>query len=87
MSGDNVDPRPTDVYYLKKSDNQSIIYMSIEGIMELAKTLIDSGSTRNFIDTQYVDDRGITRIPLKNARSVIAIDGKEVEFKIWERIY
>ncbi|QRV83709.1 Retrotransposable element Tf2 protein [Ceratobasidium sp. AG-Ba] len=87
-SNEQEDPKkrtPTDVYYLKKSNNQSIIYTSVGGIMEPAKTLIDSGSSRNFIDKDYVREKNIPTTKLANKKSVIAIDGKEIEDVISEK--
>ena len=54
--------------------------------MEPAKTLIDSGSSRNFIDTSYVKEKGIKTTTLKTERSVIAIDGKEIDQKISQKV-
>jgi hypothetical protein len=76
----------TNVYYVKKSKNQSIIYTAVEGTMELAKTLIDSGSSRNFINEGYVLEKGLTWIPLGTERSVIAIDGKEIQQKVTKEV-
>src|SRR5213595_950690 len=67
------------VYYLKKSDQQSLIYTTIEEIMEPARTLIDSGSSRNFIDKNYARTQNIPIETLKVKRSVIAIDGKTIK--------
>jgi hypothetical protein len=82
MSEDRKDPQSANVYYLKKSNHQSIIYTQIKGIMDAAQTLIDSGSSSNFIDSQYVERNNIETIPLRSERSVIAIDGKEATEKI-----
>ncbi|QRV96423.1 Retrotransposable element Tf2 protein [Ceratobasidium sp. AG-Ba] len=86
MSEDPNQETPTDVYYLKKSNNQSIIYTLVEGIMEPAKTLIDSGSSRNFIDKDYVKRKGIPTTELKSKKSVITIDGKEIKDAISEKV-
>ena len=67
------------VYYLKKSNQQSLIYTTIEGIMEPTRTLIDSGSSRNFIDSSYAKAQNIPTETLKVNRSVIAIDGKTIK--------
>ncbi|QRV83708.1 Transposon Tf2-1 polyprotein [Ceratobasidium sp. AG-Ba] len=53
--------------------------------MEPAKTLIDSGSSRNFIDKDYVREKNIPTTKLANKKSVIAIDGKEIEDVISEK--
>ncbi|QRV93063.1 Retrotransposable element Tf2 protein [Ceratobasidium sp. AG-Ba] len=47
--------------------------------MEPAKTLIDSGSSRNFIDQDYVIQKNIPTKELSTKRSVIAIDGREIK--------
>ncbi|QRV84489.1 Retrotransposable element Tf2 protein [Ceratobasidium sp. AG-Ba] len=47
--------------------------------MEPAKTLIDSGSSRNFIDQDYVTQRNIPTKELSTRKSVIAIDGREIK--------
>ncbi|QRV87094.1 Transposon Tf2-1 polyprotein [Ceratobasidium sp. AG-Ba] len=78
MSEDPTRKTSTDVYYLKKSSNQSIIYTSVKGIMEPAKTLIDSGSSRNLIDQDYMKQKNITTTELSIKKSVIAIDGREI---------
>src|SRR5205814_6933430 len=67
------------VYYLKKSNQQSLIYTTIEGIMEPTRTLIDSGSSRNFIDSSYAKAQNIPTETLKVNRSVVAIDGKIIK--------
>src|SRR5216117_3775419 len=67
------------VYYLKKSNQQSLIYTTIKGIMEPARTLIDSGSSRNFINLNYTKTQNIPTKTLKVNRSVVAIDGKTIK--------
>ncbi|KAG8736030.1 hypothetical protein FRC10_009880, partial [Ceratobasidium sp. 414] len=52
------------------------------GIMEPTKTLIDSGSSRNFMDITYARRKEIPLIELTHPRSVIAIDGNETAEKI-----
>ena len=54
--------------------------------MEPAKMLIDSGLSRNFIDTSYVRKEGIPTTKLKNQWSVVAIDRKEVMERISEKV-
>ncbi|QRV81415.1 Transposon Tf2-1 polyprotein [Ceratobasidium sp. AG-Ba] len=53
--------------------------------MEPAKTLIDSGSSRNFINKVYVREKNIPTAKLANQKLVIAIDGKEIEDVISEK--
>jgi hypothetical protein len=86
MSEDRKDPQSANVYYLKKSNHQSIIYMQIKGIMDSAQTLIDSGSSSNFIDSHYVERNNIETVPLSTKKSVIAIDGKETIEKISRKV-
>lgn len=71
------------VYYLKASNNSSTLHTSIEGIMDPAKTLIDSGSSRNFIDISYARRHSLCLIELQHQRAIIGIDGQEIEDKIW----
>ncbi|KAG9122095.1 hypothetical protein FRC07_001668, partial [Ceratobasidium sp. 392] len=77
--------QPLHVYYLKKSNGQSIIYTSIEGIIEPVKTLIDSGSSQNFINRDFVRKNEIQILPLGSQRSVVGINGEEIEDKISEK--
>lgn len=70
------------VYYLKASNNSSTLYTSIEGIMDPIKTLIDSGSSRNFIDISFARRHSLPLIELQHQRAVIGIDGQEIEDKI-----
>ena len=70
------------VYYLKTSNNNAIWYTHIKGIMDPVKTLIDSGSSRNFINISYARRHSLPLIELQHQRSVIGIDGQEVEGKI-----
>ena len=60
------------------SNNAPIWYTTIEGIMEPAKTLIDSGSSRNFLDSHFAKTHNIPLVKLSRPRAVIAIDGKKV---------
>ena len=66
------------VYYLKAADNTPVIQVSIEGIMDPIRTLIDSGSSRNFLDLDFAKQRNIPLIPLQHTRAVIGINGKEI---------
>jgi hypothetical protein len=50
--------------------------------MDAAQILIDSGSSSNFIDSQYIERNNVETVPLVTERSVIAIDGKETSEKI-----
>ena len=74
------------VYYLKKSETNASIHTMIEGIMDPITTLVDSGSSKNFIDTNLVRNYEPPTEKLKNPRSVIAIDGKELPNKIRHRV-
>src|SRR4051795_2359489 len=65
---------PRLVYYLKMSNDAPIWYTTISGIMEPVKTLIDSGSSRNFIDSKFTKSNHIPLVPLSKPRTVIAID-------------
>jgi hypothetical protein len=49
--------------------------------MDSIQTLIDSGSSSNFIDSQYVERNNIETVPLKTEQSVIAIDEKKQQKK------
>ena len=70
------------VYYLKAADNTPIIQVSIEGIMDPIRTLIDSGSSRNFLDLDFAKQKNIPLIPLQHTRAVIGIDGKEIPARL-----
>ncbi|QRW11207.1 Retrotransposable element Tf2 protein [Ceratobasidium sp. AG-Ba] len=54
----------------------------VKGIMDPIPTLVDSGSSKNFLDINFVQNNKIPLIPLVNPRTVIAIDGKELPNKI-----
>ena len=54
----------------------------VKGIMDPTKTLIDSGSSKNFIDINFARAKNLKLEPLAHPRSVIAIDGKELPRKI-----
>lgn len=64
------------------SNNAPIWYTTVEGITEPARTLIDSGSSRNFLNSTFAKTHHIPLTELSCPRSVIAIDGKEVKDKI-----
>src|ERR1700749_333345 len=70
------------VYKLKAANNTAIWYTEIEGIMEPAKTLIDSGSSRNFINIQYARRKNLPLVELPQARAVTGIDGEEIKESI-----
>lgn len=73
------------VYYLKTSGNSSTIYTSIRGIMDPIKTLIDSGSSRDFIHISFARQHSLPLVELQHTQSIIAIDGntlpKQIRFK------
>ncbi|KAF8761559.1 hypothetical protein RHS01_00207 [Rhizoctonia solani] len=71
-----------EVYIMKGTNDTLSTYTSIEGIMDPIKTLIDSGSSQNFMDITFARNLKIPLIELHSPRTVIAIDGKEVEEKI-----
>ncbi|QRW10167.1 Transposon Tf2-7 polyprotein [Ceratobasidium sp. AG-Ba] len=54
----------------------------VKGIMDPIPTLVDSGSSKNFLDINFARDNKIPLISLVNPRTVIAIDGKELPNKI-----
>ncbi|CCO34034.1 Retrotransposable element Tf2 155 kDa protein type 3 [Rhizoctonia solani AG-1 IB] len=51
--------------------------------MDPIRTLVDSGSSQNFIDITFAQKHKIPLIELTSPRTVIAIDGKEIKDKIW----
>ncbi|QRW13242.1 Retrotransposable element Tf2 protein [Ceratobasidium sp. AG-Ba] len=70
------------VLYLKKSKQTASIFPMVKGIMDPIPTLVDSGSSKNFLDINFAQNNKIPLIPLVNPRTVIAIDGKELPNKI-----
>ena len=50
--------------------------------MEPVRTLIDSGSTRSFIDAAMVKENKLPKEALETKRRVIGIDGKEIKAMI-----
>ncbi|QRV82833.1 Transposon Tf2-7 polyprotein [Ceratobasidium sp. AG-Ba] len=54
----------------------------VKGIMDPIPTLVDSGSSKNFLDINFAKNNNIPLTPLVNPRTVIAIDGKELPNKI-----
>ncbi|QRV79678.1 Retrotransposable element Tf2 protein [Ceratobasidium sp. AG-Ba] len=54
----------------------------VKGIMDPIPTLVDSGSSKNFLDINFAQKNKIPLTPLVNPRTVIAIDGKELPNKI-----
>ncbi|QRV73517.1 Retrotransposable element Tf2 protein [Ceratobasidium sp. AG-Ba] len=54
----------------------------VKGIMDPIPTLVDSGSSKNFLDINFAQNNKIPLIPLVNPRTVITIDGKELPNKI-----
>ncbi|QRV72087.1 Retrotransposable element Tf2 protein [Ceratobasidium sp. AG-Ba] len=74
------------VLYLKKSEQTASIFTMVKGIMDPISTLVDSGSSKNFLDINFAKNNNIPLIPLVNPRTVIAIDGKELPNKIKNKI-
>ena len=70
------------VYYLKLSNNKATWYTHVSGIMDPIRTLIDSGSSRNFINITFARRHSLPLTELQNQRAVIGINGQEVEGKI-----
>jgi hypothetical protein len=68
------------------SSTSSIWYTTVDGITEPIKTLIDSGSTRNFLDSDFADKNNLPLIPLSKPRTVIAIDGKQTAKPVTDKI-
>ncbi|QRV98260.1 Retrotransposable element Tf2 protein [Ceratobasidium sp. AG-Ba] len=54
----------------------------VKGIMDPIPTLVDSGSSKNFLDLKFAQEHDIPLTKLVNPRTVIAIDGKEISDKI-----
>ncbi|GAB1523794.1 hypothetical protein RhiTH_006944 [Rhizoctonia solani] len=75
-----------EVYIMKRTNDTLSTYTSIEGIMDPIKTLIDSGSSQNLMDITFARNLKIPLIELHSPRTVIAIDGKEVEEKIQYKV-
>src|SRR5436190_17176129 len=82
MSGGKEDLDRKHVYYIKTTNDTPHIHLSIKGIMEPVKTLVDSGSSRNFIDIMFARRKNIPLTELRFPRTVIAIDGKETTEKV-----
>ncbi|QRW07203.1 Retrotransposable element Tf2 protein [Ceratobasidium sp. AG-Ba] len=70
------------VLYLKKSEQTASISTMVKGIMDPIPTLVDSGSSKNFLDINFAKNNNIPLTPLVNPRTMIAIDGKELPNKI-----
>ena len=64
-------------------NNNFHIYTTIKGIMDPVKTLIDSGATENLLDITVARRLNIDLLELPNPRTVVAIDGKPIQEKIW----
>ncbi|QRW01159.1 Retrotransposable element Tf2 protein [Ceratobasidium sp. AG-Ba] len=58
----------------------------VKGIMDPISTLVNSGSSKNFLDINFAKNNNIPLTPLVNPRTVIAIDGKELPNKIKNKI-
>lgn len=70
------------VYYLKTTNDTPHLYITVKGIMDPRKTLVDSGSSRNFIDIAFARKNNIPLIKLQHSRGVIGINGEELPNKI-----
>lgn len=68
------------------SSTSPVWHTTIEGITKKAKTLIDSGSSRNFINSPFVAQHHIPLVLLAKPWTVIAIDGKEVSKSITHKV-
>lgn len=49
----------------------------VEGIMDQIRTLIDSGSSQNFIDVSFAQTHNIPLVKLSKPCTIIAINGKK----------
>ena len=67
------------VHYLKASNDTPVWYMLIDRIMDPVKTLINSGSLRNFVNSTFVTLHHLQTTTLQNPQVVIGIDRQEVE--------
>ncbi|QRV96785.1 Retrotransposable element Tf2 protein [Ceratobasidium sp. AG-Ba] len=54
----------------------------VKGIMDPIPTLVDFGSSKNFLDLKFAQEHDMPLTKLVNPRTVIAIDGKEIPDKI-----
>ena len=70
------------VYYLKATNESLHTHIFLKGIMDPIKTLIDSGSSQNFIDTTFTCTHKLPLVELQAPQRVIAIDGKEVRERV-----
>ncbi|QRW09555.1 Retroviral aspartyl protease [Ceratobasidium sp. AG-Ba] len=78
-----VNPRTVIAIDGKELPKTNCIYLyNGQGIMDPIPTLVDSGSSKNFLDINFAQNNKIPLIPLVNPRTVIAIDGKELPNKI-----
>ena len=66
------------VYYLKATNESPHTHIFLKGIMDPVKTLINSGSSWNFIDIAFACTHQLPLVELQVPQRVIAIDGKEV---------
>ncbi|KAF8733423.1 hypothetical protein RHS02_07371, partial [Rhizoctonia solani] len=70
-----------------QTNKSPLLTIDIEGITDTQTALIDSGSSANFIDPQFACSHNIPLIELDSPRSVIGINGKQVQnpirFKAW----
>ncbi|EUC56294.1 Transposon Tf2-1 polyprotein, partial [Rhizoctonia solani AG-3 Rhs1AP] len=85
MSGSSKDSEQQ-VYFIKGINNEFCTYTLAQGIMDPIKTLIDSGSTQNFIDIKFARKHNLPLIELYAPRTIIAIDGKEIEDKVRHKV-
>jgi hypothetical protein len=68
------------------SGSSPIWYTTVEGITDQIKTLIDSGSSRNFINSTFTQKHNIPLVKLSKPRTVIAIDGEETTHPITHKV-
>jgi hypothetical protein len=64
------------------SNKSLLLTLDMEGITAPQLTLIDSGSSANFIDGQFAHQHSLPVIELDSPHQVIGINGKEVNDSI-----
>lgn len=83
---DNTQNSPNHVYYLKMASSSPIWCSTVEGIMDNIKTLINSGSSWNFIDISFAQQHNIPLVELSKPHTVIAIYRIEVSQSITHKV-
>lgn len=58
----------------------------VEGITDNIKTLIDSGSSHNFIDVTFAKQHNIPLVEFSKPHTIITIDGKDVSQAITHKV-